>query len=273
MAFCAVFFALLLLGMWLTGAFRTRLSTPVYTILTSKVSAPFRIVSICDLHDRAQGDQVELLAAKVDGLHTDAIAFGGDLFQETRSHEATVELIKKLAAIAPCYYVSGNHDYKSHKPDQCKALARGAGAKTLMGSGAWVEKGGSQIHIYGVDDPLSCRFFKQLRACGIALEEGAFSILISHRPEYFSLCCAYGFDLALSGHAHGGQWRIPRFLNGVYAPGQGFFPRYAGGLYKDGATSMVVSRGLSDIPRFRLYNPPEIAVVDIKPRETLAVEF
>ena len=98
-----------------------------------------------------------------------------------------------------------------------------------------------------------------------ASENGNYTILLSHRPEFFELYAAQGFDLALCGHAHGGQFRIPGILNGLYAPNQGFFPKYAGGEYHKKRTVMIVSRGLARestrVPRF--YNRPELVIIDI----------
>ena len=92
-----------------------------------------------------------------------------------------------------------------------------------------------------------------------------FSVLLFHRPENPEEYASLGFDLVLSGHAHGGQWRIPGILNGIYAPHQGFFPKYAGGRYEIENTVMIVSRGLAKesnaVPR--IFNRPEIVVIDI----------
>ena len=102
-----------------------------------------------------------------------------------------------------------------------------------------------------------------------AAEEG-YTILLAHRPERIGAYRQYPFDLVVSGHAHGGQWRIPGLLNGLYAPNQGLFPQYAGGCYDEDGMAFVVSRGLARestrIPR--LFNPPELVVVDLVPEES-----
>ena len=130
--------------------------------------------------------------------------------------------------------------------------------------------------IVGVDDPCHWTgnltgyapegFLSELSALSQQIEPYKFVILLTHRPELFDLYCRYGFDLVLAGHAHGGQWRIPGLLNGLYAPNQGFFPPLAGGRYERDGTVMIVSRGLARestrIPRF--YNPPELVMIDLK---------
>ena len=97
------------------------------------------------------------------------------------------------------------------------------------------------------------------------LDSDSYNIILSHRPDYFDTYTAQDYDLALCGHAHGGQWRIPGILNGLYAPNQGLFPKYAGGLYEEDGTTMIVSRGLARestrIPR--LYNRPELVIIDL----------
>ena len=127
--------------------------------------------------------------------------------------------------------------------------------------------GRDTLRIHGVDDPL---FYESAEAfigavSSLAVSEDCVDILLSHRPEYAELYALCGFDLAISGHAHGGQVRFPLFLNGLYAPNQGWFPQYAGGVYTIGDTHMIVSRGLmiDDLPR--VFNPPELVIVTIAP--------
>jgi predicted MPP superfamily phosphohydrolase len=121
-----------------------------------------------------------------------------------------------------------------------------------------------------VDDPESGNFESQLTAAARGVNAGTYTVLLSHRPELFSRYAARNFDLVLAGHAHGGLWRIPWILNGVVAPNQGFFPKYTSGWYHEGATTMIVSRGLARestlIPRF--CNRVELVTIDLLPPET-----
>ena len=114
------------------------------------------------------------------------------------------------------------------------------------------------------DDEYSS-FLQQMTALKKETEDDTYTILLSHRPELYEDYQQYGFDLVLSGHAHGGQWRIPGILNGLFAPDQGMFPGHAGGLYDDMSTPMIVSRGLARestlVPR--IYNPPELVIIDL----------
>ena len=91
-------------------------------------------------------------------------------------------------------------------------------------------------------------------------------MLLCHRPEYTADFRRSGYDLVVSGHAHGGQWRLPGVINGLYAPGQGLLPKYAGGLYDLGKTKLVVSRGLRQDYLPRVFNPPEVVLVRLLPK-------
>lgn len=106
-------------------------------------------------------------------------------------------------------------------------------------------------------------------------DNGLYTILLAHRPEWIDLYGTYDFDLVLSGHAHGGQWRLPGLINGVFAPDQGMLPKYAGGKYGVNGTTMIVSRGLArestSVPR--IFNRPELVVVDLVPGEVEAIEL
>ena len=157
------------------------------------------------------------------------------------------------------------------------ALLARYGVRRLSGEMVTVTVKGQALNLCGVDDPdasavhpaynggNSRSFLQQLTHVGTQPRSGNYTMLLSHRPEPFRFYACYGFDLALCGHAHGGQWRIPGLLNGLYAPHQGLFPKYAGGKYQKGGTTMIVSRGLARentrVPRF--YAPPELVIVDL----------
>ena len=154
----------------------------------------------------------------------------------------------------------------------------------MEGSFSEIELNGRNIVVFGVDDPMvfgvenigrtapkgwidqfeSCKLKNKLLKEKFSDIE-SYSILVSHRPELFKYYRNSGFDLVVAGHAHGGQVRIPGLVNGLLAPGQGLFPKYAGGAYKLGETVMIVSRGLCRNRLPRIFNPPELAVVEIKP--------
>lgn len=243
-----------------------------YTVESGKVTAPVRLTVLTDLHACAYGeDQRELLDA-VAAQAPDLVLLVGDIVDdEPRMPEArALETVAALAEGWPVYYVTGNHEFWSGRPEEIKAEIRAAGAVVLEGQTLPVTAAGQPLLIAGVDDPAAGEeeWRAQLSRAAAGLDGAAFSVLLSHRPERAEEYAGLGFDLVLAGHAHGGQWRIPGLINGLIAPNQGLFPKYAGGMYDlGGGTAMIVSRGLARestrVPR--LYNPPELVVVDVVP--------
>ena len=159
------------------------------------------------------------------------------------------------------------------------AILRDCGITRLSGAALSLTVSGSRLALCGVDDPYAWAvssgfrehtegsFRQQVADAAAQAEEGRYTVLLTHRPELLDVYSTFGFDLVLAGHAHGGQWRIPGLLNGVFAPNQGLFPAYAGGRYESSGTVMIVSRGLARestrVPRW--YNRPELVIIDLQP--------
>ena len=249
----------------------TSLTVQIYTVESGKVEAPVRLALLTDLHSCDYGEgQRELLDA-VEEQDPDLVLLGGDIVDDgpEMPEERALATVEALAERWPTYYVTGNHEYRTGRAEEIKELLAGRGAVVLEGTCALVTVGEQTLQICGVDDPAvgAAVWQSQLEDVTVALEGDVCSILISHRPERVADYTGRGFDLVLSGHAHGGQWRIPLLGVGLIAPNQGLFPRYAGGTYDLEGTTLVVSRGLARestrIPR--RYNPPEVVVVDLVP--------
>ena len=170
-----------------------------------------------------------------------------------------------ISDICPCYFVAGNHEFFTEEVQVIKDYVRTCGIEVLEGNNKNIIVNGQPITVCGLDDPLVGlkEFNKELEDLSAVNKEG-YTILLSHHTEHIEVYKKLDFDLVLTGHAHGGQWRLPPFSNGVFAPSQGFFPKYAGGLYKYNNSTHIVSRGMSKydlIPR--VYNPPELVVIEI----------
>ncbi len=242
----------------------------------------YRIVHVSDLHNDEFGEKNEKLLAKIKEQKPDMIAITGDLLDSRRTDiEKALNFAKGAAQIAPCYYVTGNHE--SRMPKEYRELEKGmveAGVIVLRNKTTIIEKADEQITLIGIDDPrfviATDKVEKMERILGETLTElqkdtpeEDFTLLLSHRPELFDLYCAQDLDVVLSGHVHGGQFRLP-FIGGIIGPGQGILPDYDAGLYTEENTCMVLSRGLGQsIVPFRINNPPELVVVTLKYNEKM----
>ncbi len=250
-----------------------RLKTVVYTIESDKVSQSITIALITDLHSDKYGKNQKTLLEAVDGQKPDVVLLGGDIFDDEKSYDNAEIVVKYLAEKYPCYYVTGNHEYWSEDIDNILDIVESHGAMVLSGDCDTITINGESINICGVDDPAVVKYTKHGKGIERQMKESLkgvdtenYTILLSHRPELVDTYKEYEFDLVLSGHAHGGQWRIPGLVNGVYVPNQGLFAEYAGGRYDYETGTMIVSRGLARestlIPR--IFNRPELVIVKVK---------
>ena len=264
--------ALAALAVW---ALWTGLVTRTYTVETAKLAQPVRLLLLTDLHSTIHGRDQSDLIRLVRELAPDAILLAGDIADDEVPHRGTELLLEAVAGEYPCFYVTGNHEFWAEDTEEILDLFRRYGVTVLAGTWSDLTVRGQTVRVFGVDDPegfearpgedVPAGWMAQWEACRAGLEEGTFSVLLSHRPELTELYRDSGFDLIVSGHAHGGQVRVPFLLNGLYAPGQGFFPKYAGGLYDLDGTALAVSRGLSISRLPRVFDSPEAVVIDLVP--------
>jgi predicted MPP superfamily phosphohydrolase len=255
-------------------AFNQSLSVSHCSVASEKIKGRVKLALITDYHSCDYGDgQRELLTA----IHTeqpDAVLLCGDIFDDKLPPGNTLELIAGLSPNYPCYYVSGNHEFWSGKADEFKDSLASCGVKVLEGMSDVLTIRGEQIRICGIDDPDTDRYAsraisyaKQIEQLSETADGSMFTVLMSHRPERIDELSPLNPDIVVSGHAHGGQWRIPFILeNGLLSPNQGFFPKYANGEYFFGDTVLIVSRGLArestGIPR--VFNRPEVVIITLE---------
>lgn len=254
-------------------AFDVRLKIVQYTITSEKIKKPMRIALVTDLHSCKYGAGQKTLIDAVDREKPDMILLGGDIFDDEIPDDNTKIFLSAIAKKYPCYYVTGNHEYWSMRVHEMLDWLRANGIEDIGGKTIQTNVNGNDICLSGLNDPDEARYTGEgdgMKAeLGRAMNERddtAFTMLLTHRPSFVNLYKDAGFDLVLAGHAHGGQWRIPGILNGVFAPDEGFFPKYAGGFYHfDNGGEMIVSRGLARestrIPR--LFNRPELVIINI----------
>ena len=232
----------------------------------------YRIVQISDLHDAQIGENNEKLIAMTAETEPDCIVLTGDFVDSGRFHpERSLSVAESLVKIAPVYYVSGNHE--AILPDEdYQALTdglRGLGVCVLEDESAELTRDGQSIRLIGLTDigfhPGTLEEKKDaLRtALSALLPEDEFSVTLAHRPELMDVYTECGAPLVLSGHAHGGQIRLPG-IGGLIAPGQGLFPKYTEGKYEENGTTLVVSRGIGNsVLPLRVNDRPQIVVVQL----------
>ena len=223
----------------------------------------YKIAQVSDLHNKEFGKNNKRLLKRLEELEPDMILITGDIADSIKTDlEAALDFCKGAVLIAPTYYVNGNHESAIEDYMEFEGSLTKIGVRVLRNQALKIEENGESINLIGIDDPtftyIGERKLKEL------IPDDGYSILMSHRPELLEMYAGAGVDLVFTGHAHGGQFRIP-FIGGVIAPNQGFFPKYDSGLYSEGNTNMVVSRGLGNsIIPIRVNNEPEIIIVMLK---------
>ena len=274
----AALLLLIIFGAWVFWT-NAALQTTEITVTGTRIPEAFegfRIAQVSDLHDAQPGGSHRRLVNALKEAQPDIIALTGDMVDSSRTDvENTLAFARQAAQIAPTYYVNGNHEaiipeseYRTLTDglracgvtvfeDEAVTLERGADAIRLIGLNDI-----GHLNVSGVDAKIAAM---QQTLEGLLAGDDSFSIVLSHRPELMDAYAQTNADLVLSGHAHGGQFRLP-FIGGMIAPGQGLFPEYDSGLYTQNNTNMVVSRGVGNsvIP-LRFNNRPEIVIIELIP--------
>lgn len=271
---CVLSGILLILIVW-TAWGNAALELNTYTISSRGLPDAFdgyRIAQVSDLHNAEFGDGNQRLLDMLREAEPDMIAITGDLIDSRKTNIAVaLAFAEEAVRIAPCYYVSGNHEARVPEYRELKAGLEAAGVTVLDDARVEIEISGKSITVIGVNDPsfhadylTSDAAVMDRKLSELPSEDAGFTILLSHRPELFDTYAAHNMDLVLTGHAHGGQFRLP-LIGGLIAPNQGLFPKYDDGLYSEGNTSMIVSRGLGNsIIPFRFNNRPEVVLIELK---------
>ena len=271
-----------------------RLKTVHYKIESDKVENRVRIALVTDLHSCKYGKDQKKLINALEKQNPDVVLLGGDIFDDEHSDDNTEKFISAVAGKYPCYYVTGNHEFLCSDESFLKKMnfLVENGVTILKGNAETIEINGEKINICGIDDPSvrvvdgynnfiggdftvvgedDSKWLDRLDLLDEIAQNGNYTLLLTHRPEKFEEYAQYDFDLVLSGHVHGGQWRIPWLINGLYSPSEGFFPDYTGGKYEKGTMTMIVSRGLAIettiVPR--IFNRPELVIIDIEQKFTV----
>ena len=266
---CIVLALTAIFGGWVIWA-NTALEQTNYTVESAKLPAAldgYVIAQVADLHCAEYDQGNQKLLSMLRDAKPDIIVFTGDTFDERHPDKTpTLEFLRACVEIAPCYMVTGNHECAMNRSDyyDLEAQIRETGVTILHDKAIKLEKNGESITLLGVDDE---NFIGTVYSSAQLREMAgtdSFAVLLSHRPEYFWRYAESQIDLTLSGHAHGGQFRLP-LVGGLYAPGQGALPEYDSGIYTYQNANMIVSRGIgqSSFP-IRFNNRPELVIVTLR---------
>ena len=247
---------LVALFLWLSD---NLIKTTQYEVPFGGIEKSVKLVQISDLHGKQFGSHSVKLISKVCSLAPDVIVITGDIIHRytEKNKRVALEAVSALSQIAPVIYISGNHEMRNRGYRFFR--------KSLMDAGATVLDN-REITVCGVKFVgLNGAHNKNDTLSKISIDARN-KVLLAHMPHCYKNYAKSGYGLVLSGHAHGGQWRIPFTKQGIYAPGQGIFPKYTSGMHTFGNTKMIISRGLgnSEFP-FRLFNRPEIVAINLIP--------
>ena len=249
------------------------LTTTNHTVTNEKLSADFDgfvVAHISDFHNTKSQLLQKTLLSEISKAQPDIIVITGDFIDSRRTDTAvSLAFAEKLLEIVPVCMSAGNHEARSDEqyPSFEKALFY-AGVIVLRNEAVKASKGNSEINILGIDDPAFSDKKDKFEAIkksisSIDYDKDIFTLTLSHRPEVFSAYVECEQDLVLSGHAHGGQFRLP-LIGGLYGPTEGIFPEYCEGSHKENGTEMIISRGIGNsVFPLRLGNRPELIIITL----------
>ena len=272
---CTLIAVLLVLIIWTIWG-NTALMVSTVTVSSNRIPTAFNgflIAQVSDLHNAVFGENNAELLQILSECKPNIIVVTGDLVDaEHTDIDVALDFAKEAAQIAGTYYVTGNHEGSLSQYDELKTGLESMGVVVLEDASMQLEYNGEKVTLIGLSDPsftLKGNMIGEVPAMvdtklrGLIGDKDDYTILLSHRPELFETYVNCGVDLVLSGHAHGGQFRLP-FIGGLVAPNQGLFPKYDAGLYTKGDTNMIVCRGLGNsIIPIRFNNRPEIVLLEL----------
>lgn len=272
---CTLIAVLLVLIIWTIWG-NTALMVSTVTVSSNRIPTAFNgflIAQVSDLHNAVFGENNAELLQILSECKPNIIVVTGDLVDaEHTDIDVALDFAKEAAQIAGTYYVTGNHEGSLSQYDELKTGLESMGVVVLEDTSMQLEYNGEKVTLIGLSDPsftLKGNMLGEVPAMvdtklrGLIGDKDDYTILLSHRPELFETYVNCGVDLVLSGHAHGGQFRLP-FIGGLVAPNQGLFPKYDAGLYTKGDTNMIVCRGLGNsIIPIRFNNRPEIVLLEL----------
>lgn len=273
----AIFIALI----WIILYDSNRFVINKYEVTDKRIKKGCRIVMLADLHNKCYGKNNERLLDAIRACEPDMIVVAGDIptAKPNKSLDVAVSFMEELAKIYPVYYGNGNHEHRmklypqtyGDMAEKYEEALKKCGINRLVNEHTLLAEYGIVVYGTEIDKRFYKRFHHQEMNDGYMesilgrCSREQYNILIAHNPDYFEQYAAWGADLVLSGHIHGGIVRIPFLNKGVASPTMHLFPEYSGGMYKKDKSTMILSRGLGMHTIFiRLFNPGEVSVVELK---------
>lgn len=248
--------------------------TTFFKITSDRLPASFngfKIAQISDLHNVELGQDHSEIIRILKEEKPQIIVITGDLIDSNHlDMDTAISFVQQAVNIAPCYYVTGNHEaWIKENYQKLEDRLLDSNVIILHDEVVIFERDSESIQLIGLDDPEFSDQDSYIQQIVLSTKlsnlnlDNRFRLLLSHRPEAFDAYVDNNIDLVLSGHTHGGQFRLP-FIGGVVVPNQGFFPKVDAGEYHEFNTTMIVSRGLGNsIIPIRINNRPEVVIVEL----------
>ncbi len=266
---CIILFVIFLIYTFIQNFY---LKVTKYTIRNDKIPKEFnnyKIMQLSDIHNRRLSFTIKRLLKIIKSEKPDIVVITGDFIDTKRTPiNEILDTTKKIIGLVEVYYAPGNHEAVHLGYNELAEGFKKMGVNVLHNENALIKKDGKYINLLGIKDP---KFYKsddyfviQSNINRIKYDKKLYTIMLSHRPDLLDIYASKKIDLVFTGHAHGGQFRVP-FIGGLYAPNQGVFPKYTNGIHVKDETTMIVNRGVgnSGFP-FRLNNRAEVVVVTLK---------
>lgn len=218
------------------------------------LSHPIRIAHLSDVHTRGVGRREQRVIDLLASERADLVVVTGDIVAQGADRETTRAFLSRLLAPLGVWVVRGNWENWSPKPAE---RAFYDSVKLLVNQAARVS---DRLWLAGLDDPASGK--PDLDATLAGVDPDVYVVALFHSPFYFDRL-AGRVPLALAGHTHGGQIRLPLW-GPVWLPrGCG---RFLSGWYTAARSRLYVSRGIgTSIYGLRFLSRPEIAIIRLEP--------
>ncbi|MBQ7266701.1 MAG: metallophosphoesterase [Firmicutes bacterium] len=255
----------------LVQALRRDTAIRKYILKDKRIQKNFRALLLSDFHSSFYGDGQKKLTSLIDRLNPEILFFAGDIFDDKKAHKNSWILFEKLSQKYRCFFVTGNHEYWSMDCPYILKRLKDMGVEVLENE----YKDYKGVRIFGINDPAAYSedinttdtWRQILSDLNKDCDEAHYNLLLTHRPENIKEYSETNMDTVLSGHAHGGQLIFPFINRSLWAPNQGWFPKYTSGIFRFKNFKLIISRGLCRNIFPRIFNRPEIIVLDFKKDE------